>query len=96
MPDTIRITPGQLTDSLALRSTSALAGCTNIDSDDAGVFIAARYPSLSSGESLLWRVLDWLNGGRDLPTSDDLRAGLDAGNYKAAAAAIGAGMGATA
>lgn len=96
MTDTIRILPGQLSDSLALRSSSALADCTSIDSDNAGVFIAAKWPSLSTGEALLWLVLAWLNGGTDLPTAADLRAGLDAGNYKAAAAAISAGMGVTA
>lgn len=96
MTDTIRILPGQLSDSLALRSSSALADCTSIDSDNAGVFIAVTTPWPSDGEALLLRVLDWVNGGTDLPTAADLRAGLDAGNYKAAAAAISAGMGVTA
>lgn len=83
MRDTIRITPGQLTDSLALRNESALSLCTEIDSDDEGVFFRAKWPTLSSGERLLWRVLDWLNGGRDLPSESDLRSGLDTANLAA-------------
>lgn len=85
----IRITPGQLTDSLALRNSSALAGCTVIDSDDAGVFIERKWPSLSTGEELLWRVLEWVNGGSDLPDDATLATGLDAVNLAAARTAIG-------
>ncbi|MCW2496367.1 hypothetical protein [Jatrophihabitans sp.] len=86
--DTIRITPGQASDTLALRSSSALAGCTDVDGDDAGLFITRLYPRLSSGEELLWRVLAWINGASGLPSYDDLYAGLDHINYRAAVAAI--------
>ena len=85
----IRVSPGQLSDCLTLRANSALHGCTDIDGDDAGVFITARYPRLSSGEELLWSVLAWLNGAPDAPSIDDLRSGLDEGNYTAALAALG-------
>jgi hypothetical protein len=88
MSDTIRITPGQLSDSLALRNNSALGFCTDLDGDDAGMFITRRWPNLSSGEELLWRVLAWLNGASNLPTRDDLAAGLDTGNLTAALSAI--------
>lgn len=88
MTATIRILPGQASDTLALRNHSALGFCTDLDGDDAGLFITRRYPSLSSGEELLWRVMAWLNGADDLPSRDDLAAGLDTANYTAALAAI--------
>ena len=83
MNDTIRISPGQLSAVLDFRATSALAGCTKVDGDDNGVFIARNWPSLSSGEELLWRVLAWMNGASDLPEPDDLIAGLDTVNLLA-------------
>lgn len=90
---TIRISPGQASDSLALRHASALGFCTDMDADDAGLFIARRWPSLSSGEELLWRVLAWLNGAANLPEMDELVAGLDGTNLVAALAAIDSGSG---
>lgn len=93
MPEVIRIAPGQLSDCLTLRASSALEGCTEVDGDDAGVFIARRWPSLSSGEELLWQVLAWLNGASERPTEMDLRAGLDDTNYAAAMAAVSVGSG---
>lgn len=83
--DTIRITPGQLADSMAFRNATALATCTTLDSDDAGMYVARNWPALSDGEELLWQVLTWLNGGRDLPSLTTLSAGLDAENYRACA-----------
>ena len=63
-------------------------GCTTIDSDDAGrVVIVRNWPRLSSGEELLWRVLGWLQGADDLPSDDDLRAGLDGPSQVAVARA---------
>lgn len=91
MTDHIRIT--NMYDSLALRANSALAMCTTVESDAAGKLIVPNWPSLSSGESLLWRVMGWLNGSDDLPTASDLRAGLDGPNLKAASVAIGGGLG---
>jgi len=83
MSDTIRITPGQAAASLDLRANSALANCTTVDADDAGLFIARNWPGLSTGEELLWRVLAWINGASDLPDHDDLATRLDAGNLAA-------------
>ena len=77
-----------MTVSLALRSSSALAGCTDLDADGEGLFFVPRWPTLSSGERVLWRVLAWLNGSSDLPHPDELRAELDSHNYAVAAAAI--------
>lgn len=91
--DQIHINPGQLSDCLALRANSALESCTDVDSDAAGIFIARRWSSLSSGEELLWRVLGWLNGKGDVPSDADLRAGLDDRNYDAARAAVSVGSG---
>jgi hypothetical protein len=53
--------------------------------------MARRWPSLSTGEELLWSVMSWLNGQGDLPDRDTLAARLDEGNYAAAVAAIRAG-----
>lgn len=83
MNTTIRIVPGQVADSLALRNDSALAYCTEVDGDHEGVLIRAKWPTLSTGEQLLWRVLGWLNGADDLPPESDLRAGLDVRNLAA-------------
>jgi hypothetical protein len=79
----IRISPGQLAESMDLRRTTALEGCTNIDGDAAGMFIAKRWPRLSSGEEALWACLAWLNGHSERPTDADLRAALDDANYAA-------------
>jgi len=89
MTDLIRISPGQAGESLTLRANSALALCTTVDADDWGLFIARKWPALSTGEELLWRVLAWLNGASDLPSRDDLAAGLDSSNATAALVAIG-------
>ena len=84
----IRINPGNLSDALDLRNATSLGGCTTIDSDAAGrVVIARNWPRLSSGEELLWRVLAWLQGADDLPSDDDLRAGLDGPSQVAVARA---------
>lgn len=85
----ILITPGQLSATLALRASSALAYCTDLDSDiDAGGYLALvrRWPNLSTGETLLWQVAAWLNGQGDAPDDDTLRAELDGLNYAAAKA----------
>lgn len=89
MNDTIRATPGQLTDGLALWSGTALAGCVTVEGDDAGPYFQLKWPGLSSGERLLWRCLGWLNGADDRPSNEDLRAGLDVANYAALVAVIG-------
>ena len=73
MPDHIRITPGQLSDSLALRSASALKGCTDIDTDAVGLVFTITTPSPSTGEALLLDVLRWLNGAPSLPVTSELR-----------------------
>ncbi|GAA2007856.1 hypothetical protein [Nocardioides kribbensis] len=83
MTDAIRVRPGQLSAVLDFRATSALGGCTTIDSDEQGIFIARNWPSLSTGEEILWRVLGWMNGQADLPSDSDLEAELDAGNQRA-------------
>ena len=46
------------------------------------------WPTLSSGEELLWSVLAWLNGQGECPERWELEAGLDAANTAAALAAI--------
>ena len=89
MNDTIRAIPGQLTDGLALWSGTALARCVAVEVDDAGLYFQLKWPGISSGERLLWRVLGWLNGANDCPTDADLRAGLGDLNYQAAARALG-------
>ena len=89
MNDTIRALPGQLTDSLALWSGSALSGCVTVEGDDAGPYFQLKWPGISTGERLLWRVLAFLNGDHDCPSDADLRAGLDDLNYQAAVAALG-------
>lgn len=77
----VLVSPGQLAATLELRAGTALAGCTTLDSDPEGrVLVARKWSSLSSGEELLWRCLDWLNGGSDLPAWADLVAGLSADN----------------
>lgn len=91
MSATIRISAGQLSDSLALRAASALESCTEVDGDEEGVFIARRWPSLSTGEELLWQVLAWFNGVGEVPSEADLRAGLDAENFAIAMRAYAAG-----
>lgn len=57
--DTILIPPGG--DQLALLTyvqTTALASCTVLDhADDGSVAVIRRWPDLSSGEELLWRLL---------------------------------------
>lgn len=89
--DRITLVPGQYTPSSVLRRDSALAGCTKIDVNGEGrVYIARNWPTLSRGEELLWSLLAWLNGDGPRPDLDDLRAGLDADNYAAARAAVGA------
>lgn len=94
-PDRIAISPGQLAVSLELRTLSALDFCTDVDGDGAGnLFIVRRWPTLSSGEQLLWRVLAWLNGQGECPSEADLNAGLDAVNAGVALAAIDADRGA--
>ena len=91
----IHLAPGQVVHSLTLRTSSALLHCTNVKSDSsASPYIVALWPRLSSGESLLWRVLAWLNGDGGLPSDEDLAAGLDLANLVAARAAVRAGGGA--
>lgn len=93
MSATIRIAPGQFADSLNLIRGSALDGCTTIDGDDAGIFIARRWPSFSTGEELLWSLLSWLNGVGEMPSVVDLANGLDSTNLLAAMDARDAGLG---
>lgn len=93
MSDTIRIAPGQFADSATLIRSSALDGCTVIDGDDAGIFIARNWPTLSSGEELLWSLLSWLNGVGEQPSVVDLANGLDSTNLLAAMDAVDAGRG---
>jgi len=89
MSNSISITtPGAVTTSLHLRSTSALFRCTNVDHDGSSIVVTRRWQRLSSGEEMLWQVLAWLNGDPSLPADPDLKAGLDEENYAAAAAAI--------
>lgn len=89
--DVLVISPGQLTPSLALRNSSALIGCTTIDSDASGRVIFVRnWPSLSSGEERLWNVLAWLNGQATYPDMADLEAHLDSDNYFAVVSAVSA------
>lgn len=90
MNDTIRALPGQLSDGLALWSGTALADVVAVMLDDAGPYFQLKWPGISDGERLLWRCLAWLNGAGDLPTDDDLRAGLDALNYAAVSEWLGA------
>lgn len=85
---TVRLNPGMVLTSLHLRSGSALDGCTRIDNEGGYVTIVRNWPNLSSGEELVWRVLSYCNGGNDLPSWDDLRAGLDAINLHACEAAL--------
>ena len=81
MSQPITVLPGQLSSTLALTNGTALRGCTSLDSDDIGrVVVVRKWPGLSSGEELLWRCLDWINGGSDLPAWDDLEAGLSSDN----------------
>ena len=94
--DRINISPGQLSVSLELRTLSALDFCTEVDGDGNGnLFIRRLWPSLSTGEELLWRVLAWLNGQGECPTRSELDAGLDAVNVGVALAAIDADLGVT-
>lgn len=87
--DVLVISAGQLTPSLALRNSSALIGCTRIDSDPSGRVVMVRnWPQLSSGEERLWLVLAWLNGQASYPDMADLEAHLDSENYRAAVAAV--------
>tara|TARA_R100000655_G_scaffold92848_1_gene134039 strand:+ start:6329 stop:6625 length:297 start_codon:yes stop_codon:yes gene_type:complete len=77
----ITVSAGQMPSTLALINGTALRGCTTLDSDDIGrVIVVRKWPGLSSGEELLWRCLDWVNGGSDLPAWDDLEAGLSSDN----------------
>lgn len=93
MSTTIRITPGQFTDSAALIHATALEDCTRIDGDDAGIFVERNWPTLSSGEELLWALLSWLNGVGEQPSVADLADGLDTVNLLAAMDAVDAGRG---
>ncbi len=52
---------------------SALKHCAIEDNGD----IVAAWPTLSSGEKLLWQVLEAVNGAGVAPSDNDLRAGLD-------------------
>lgn len=96
VPSTIRIAPGQFADSATLIHGSALEDCTRIDGDAAGIFVERRWPTLSTGEELLWSLLSWLNGVGEQPTIVALADGLDAANLLAAMDAVDAGRGVTA
>lgn len=87
--DLIVLNPGQVAVSLELRNNSALEGCTKVDGNASGrVYIARRWPSISTGEELLWGVLAWLNGQAPYPDLVALEAGLDSGSYAAAMTAV--------
>lgn len=87
--DVMWLLPGQVTVSLELRLNSALAYCTAVDGDDSGrVSIGRNWPSLSTGEELLWEVLAWLNGHGTYPDLERLRAHLDDTNLRAAMTAV--------
>lgn len=81
-PESITVTAGQLTDTLTLLHGTALNGCCELVAEHP-IRIARRWPVLSSGEELLWRVLAWVNGGGDLPSDADLRAGLSSDQWPA-------------
>lgn len=87
--DVMVLTPGQYAVSLALRNASALAGCTNVTTDDDGrLLLVRKWSQLSSGEERLWLTMAWLNGQAGYPDLDDLRAHLDEDNLAAAMAAV--------
>jgi hypothetical protein len=89
MTDRITIRPGNLTTALLLRSSTCLALCTDIDSDSTGhVNVVRKWPSLSSGEEVVWSVLAYLNGQGNLPTRETLAAELDTRNYASVLAVL--------
>lgn len=63
---------------------TALKHSTIVDNGD----IVAVWPTLSSGEKLLWQVLEAVNGAGVAPSDDDLRAGLDELNLHYAMCAL--------
>lgn len=87
--DVIHINPGNLSAALDLRNRTPLAHCTRLDSNESGgIYVERNWPSLSSGEELVWSVLGWLNGQDERPSMDDLRGGLDGATYAAVAAVL--------
>lgn len=91
----ITLTPGMFAPSLRLWNDSALKDCTSV-LGDLDVVVERNWPTLSSGEELLWSLLAWLNGQGQRPSDAALAAGLDAPNVAAAQVAIWAGSGAVA
>lgn len=78
--DPITIAPGQVATTLDLRRTTALAGCTDVDTHPDGtgrVVLVRRWERLSTGEEILWRVASWLSGQGDLPDQATLDSELD-------------------
>lgn len=76
----IVVSPGQLADTLDLIHGTALAGCTTLGDDEGHVAVIRDWPSLSTGEELLWRLLAWVNGADDRPDWAELEAGLSVDN----------------
>lgn len=86
---TINLIPAALGTSLIFRKNSALANCTRIEqAEDGSLTVVRSWPRLSSGEEMLWAVLDFVNGAMWCPSLPDLKAGLDSSNFAAAKAAI--------
>lgn len=92
---TVTIAPGQVGVTLDLLNESALSSCAGFGDVNGAPAIVANWPSLSSGETLLWQVLAWLNGAHDCPSRADLEAGLDPRNLRAALHAVAVGSGVT-
>lgn len=85
MHDTIPIKREAFNATLDLVTTTALVDCTSMDAVGDDFALTLRWPGISTGERLLWRVAGWLNDADTLPADDDLRAGLDSSNYAAVA-----------
>lgn len=88
MTTTIHLRADRVTASVVLHAATALYDCSALELTSAGSQITRAWPRLSTGEELLWSVLAWLNGQGELPSMDDLAAGLDADNLTAVRKAI--------
>lgn len=86
--DSISVLPEQITNTIDLRRTTALAGCTTMTVSNGRGILAKNWPGLSSGEEQLWHLAAWINAHADQPDLARLAADLDDENFMAAIAAI--------
>lgn len=80
----VTVTEAGASASVILVGYSALRHCVTRDGDT----VTPNWPRLSSGETLLWQVLEAVNGQGGAPSDADLEAGLDELNLHYAQCAL--------